>query len=155
MRSPLGRWLFVLGNIILAAPIALSLIHSVSSYNIMDKSLHISLGRKGAEIVKYSPVQIKQSGVDGLRMYDAGTPNKAIEHAVVLDDDYRSITFPPIEHLAFYEEGATGEGIDEIAIDLWLPSMPKDPSDFRAWAAYDEAIRNLVQETIDRINAAH
>jgi hypothetical protein len=68
---------------------------------------------------------------------------------------YYPVTFPPVEHLAFYEEGATGGGVDEIALDLLLPPQPKSRSDSRAWAEYDEAVRKLVQDTIDRINGAH
>jgi hypothetical protein len=155
MRSRLARGLLAGSALVLAvAAFALSLHHSKSSSNIMDQSLHIALGRQGAEVVRQSPVPITQSGVDGLRMYDAGRRRKPIEPAVVLDDDYYPVTFPPVDHLAFYEEGATGAGIHSIAIDLLLPPMPKDPADTRALAAYDEAVRKIAQETIDRINVA-
>uniref|UniRef100_E1TAM9 Uncharacterized protein n=1 Tax=Burkholderia sp. (strain CCGE1003) TaxID=640512 RepID=E1TAM9_BURSG len=121
----------------------------------MSQSLHIALDRQGADVVKQSPVPITHSGVDGLRMYDAGTPFKALGAMVVLDDDYHPISFPPVEHLAFYEEGATGGGINEIAMDLWLPRKPKSYSDAHAWTEYDKVVRKLAQETIDRINQAH
>jgi hypothetical protein len=155
MRSRLARRLFAGSGLVLAAvAFVLSLHHSNSRSNVMDQSLHIALGRQGAEVVKQSPVPIKQSGVDGLRMYDVGRRRKPIEPAVVFDESYRSITFPPVEHLAFYEEGATGGGIDEIAIDIKLPPMPKNPADTRALADYDESVHRIVQETIDRINGA-
>ncbi|MGN6667110.1 MAG: hypothetical protein ACTHKH_09120 [Trinickia sp.] len=88
-------------------------------------------------------------------MYDAGGRHRPIEPAVVVfRDAYRSITFPPVQQLSFYEEGSTGEGIHHISIELLLPRMPKNPADTQALAEYDEAVRKIAQEMIDRINAA-
>ena len=120
----------------------------------MNHSLTIAIGQQGAEVVKYSPVSISRSGVNGLRMYDAGRPNEALGATVVLKDTYSILTFPPVEHLTFYEEGSTGDGIVEIALDLLLPVQPESRADVRGWDEYDDAVRKLVQDTIDRINRA-
>ena len=147
------RW-SVVASLVVAVAFALSLRHSLSHSNIMNHSLNISIGQQGAEVVRHSPVPIDHSGVNGLRMYDAGRPNKILGATVVLKEDYSTITFPPVEHLTFYEEGSTGGGIDEISLDLWLPAQPKSRTDVRGWDDYDEAVRKLVQDTINRINRA-
>lgn len=147
------RW-FVVASLVVAVALALSLRHSLSHSNIMNHSLNISIGQQGTEVVRNSPVPIDHSGVNGLRMYDAGRPNKVLAAMVMLKDDYGTITFPPVEHLTFYEEGSTGGGIDEIALDLLLPAQPKSRTDVRGWDDYDEAVRKLVQDTINRINGA-
>ncbi|MGN6085716.1 hypothetical protein [Trinickia sp.] len=120
----------------------------------MNQTLNLTIGQQGAEVVKHSPVPIKRSGMNGLRMYDAGKPFKDLGATVVLKEDYSAIAFPPVEHLAFYEEGSMGGGIDEIALDLLLPRLPKSRTDTRAWAEYEDTAFKLVQNTIDRINAA-
>ena len=120
----------------------------------MNQSLNITIGQQGADVVKHSPVPIKQSGVSGLRMFDVGKPFKELGATVVLKEAYSAIAFPPVERMAFYEQGSTGEGIDEIALDLWLPRLPKSRADTRAWEEYDEMVFKLVQDTIDRINTA-
>ena len=151
-RAP-QRW-FVAVSLLLAVTFALSLRYSLSHSNTMNQMLNITIGQQGAEVVKHSPVPIKRSGVNGLRMYDAGKPFKDLGATVVLKEDYSAIAFPPVEHLAFYEEGSMGGGIDEIALDLLLPRLPKSRTDTRAWAEYEDTAFKLVQNTIDRINAA-
>ena len=154
MRNRLSRWWFIVASVVLVAAPALSSRHSLLHSNIMNQSLSIAIGQQGSEVVRSSPVSINRSGVNGLRMYDAGTANEVLGATVVLKDDYHTITFPPVEHLAFYEEGSAGEGVDEIELDLWLPAQPESRTDVRGWSEYDEAVRKLVQDTINRINGA-
>jgi hypothetical protein len=156
MHKAPARRLVAAGLVVLACVVfALSFHHPASRSNVMNQTLQIELGQKGAEVVKQSPVPITGGGVNGLLMFDAGGYRRPIEPAaVVFKDAYRAITFPPVERLSFYEEGGTGEGIDEISIKLLLPRMPKNPADTQALAEYDEAVRKIVQEMIDRINAA-
>jgi hypothetical protein len=140
--------------VLVAAAIALALLHSTAHTNIMDKPIQISLGQQGKEVVKQSPVPIKGGGVGGLLMYDVGKYVNRVEPVVVLKEPYRSITFPVADNLNFYEDGTDGDGVFGIEVDLKLPPVPKSLADTRAMAAYDESVRQLAQEMIDRINQA-
>ena len=154
MRNRLSRRWFIVASVVLVAAPALSSRHSLLHSNSMNQPLNIAIGQQGADVVRQSPVAIERSGVNGLRMYDAGSPFNILAATVVLKEDYHTITFPPVEHLTLYEEGSTGGGIDEIAIDIWLPPIPKSHTDSRAWAEYDATVHKLIQDTINRINAA-
>ncbi len=153
--SRIAYRLTVIGGLaVMAAALALSLLLPVAQSNTMNNPIQISLAQPGADVVKQSPVPIKQSGVDGLRMYEVGKYVNRIEPIVAFKETSGGITFPVARNLDFYEDN-DGKGIYEIQVDLRLPVIPKTLADTAAMSAYDEAVRMIVQDTIDRINQAH
>ncbi len=155
MRKRIAYRLIVIGALAaMAAALALSFLLPIAQSNTMDNPIQISLGQPGADVVKQSPVPIKHSGVDGLRMYEVGKYVNRIEPIVAFKETSGGITFPVARNLDFYEDN-DGKGIYEIQVDLRLPVIPKTLADTAAMSAYDEAVRMIVQDTIDRINQAH
>lgn len=154
MHNFAERRLFSAGVVRIAVAVALSFHLSVSHANALDSSMHIALGRQGAEIVKQSPVPVKQSEIGGSRIYDAGWYTSPIDTTVVLDDADHPVVFPVVaKGVTFYELIAAG-GVDDVSLDFRLPQLTEDPVFSATMADHDEVVRKIVQETIDRINQA-
>ncbi len=112
-------------------------------------ALEFNLGEKGDTVIQHSSFSIKSSGVSSVLFYTARNAQFRLSHPQF------GLLFPPASSVLFYDNARDNYGIDEVNMQIKLPSAlifrsPLDPE----IEAYDRKVYGLVSNLQASIQAA-
>lgn len=112
-------------------------------------ALEFTLGEKGDTVIQRSSFSIKSSGVSSVLFYTVRNAQFRLSHPQFV------LLFPPASSVLFYDNARDNYGIDEVNMQIKLPSTlifrsPLDPE----IEAYDRRVYGLVSNLQASIQAA-